>query len=227
MDPAGNSVPGELFCYLVGSPTRATRLDYPSPVDPRGGRGLGSLTGGPSAGNFSQSVTPPAGALGDSFSIQTDRLGGLQHLGHPGGKGPPRVETLDPDHRGGHLGPRGASPSSGGGDEPGGSPPRGGPGKNLGRSSRGFPLGAPNQRKTDPPVRSVWKGLTRVTPGVVPLGRGFTWGDQLDREVMIRGRNWSPQKTRTYYLSAPLGCFVRTTPAGRPVRDKWTRRKRK
>ena len=89
-------------------------------------------------------------------------------------------------------------------------------------------MGTPNQGKTHPPVRSLWKGLTYVTPGVLPLGRGFTWGDQLERDLLVRTpRGWSPQKTRRYYLSHPLGCFLRYRPRGRPVRDKWVRKKRK
>lgn len=77
-------------------------------------------------------------------------------------------------------------------------------------------------------MRSLWKGLTYVTPGVVPLGRGFTWGDQTETDVLVRGKSgWTPQRTRRYYLVHPLGCFVRNRPRGRPARDKWTRKKRK
>ena len=76
-------------------------------------------------------------------------------------------------------------------------------------------------------MRAQWKGFHYVTPGVVPLGRGALWVDQVDRTLLVQTKKWGAQKSRPYYLTHPLGCFLRTTPAGRPAREKWFRRSRK
>lgn len=88
-------------------------------------------------------------------------------------------------------------------------------------------------------MKSTWKGATYTTTGVLPLGGGHLWSPQWGTQVILRGCHnrgtpknpvytaWILQKTRSYYRTSPLGCFIRTTPKDRPVRAKWglTRRR--
>jgi len=139
------------------------------------------------------------------------------------------------------LAKRLATPSSRNSYKPCGSPPRGGPRKNIRRSSWMYTLGSFNPGSTYPTkktkIKSSWKGATYVTPGVLPLGGGHLWTSQtrgiifLVRRCLNRGSSknptytaWVTQTSREYYQKNPLGFFIRSTSLGRPIRTKWLKK---
>ena len=222
----GGDPPGGVLGDPVGTPSVPARVGRAPPVGPRGvPRGGGDLSGsGPRGG--SPGPPPSGGSNRAPPSLAGGPLGGLGSPLHP--RGPPGGAAPRPGPGGGHLGPGGSSPSPGGGHEPGRPPPRGGSGQDRRRPSRGHPLGPADPGSQDPPgVRSAWRGVHPADRGVLP-GRGWVWSSQVGTSLVVPGpRGWTPQASREYYLTGPVGLFVRHRPPGRPGRAKWARRPRR
>lgn len=77
-------------------------------------------------------------------------------------------------------------------------------------------------------MRSGWKPTVYTTSSLVPLGGGPLWSTTGPTVVVHNGRGWAIQKTRPYYYTAgALALFVKTTPTGRPIRDKFAQLRRR
>ena len=76
-------------------------------------------------------------------------------------------------------------------------------------------------------MRSAWRGTRYAQRGVLP-GAGVVWSTQVGTPLVVHpGPGRAVQASREYYLTGPVGLFVRHRPPGRPGRAKWVARRKR